>query len=461
MNHSLIACPPLASRASLIARHSGQAPRYTSYPTAVQFGPAVTADTYVQWLGALDPATPISLYLHIPFCTQLCWYCGCHTKAVHRPEPINAYVEVLLKEIALVRAALPARMPVQAVHLGGGSPNLAPLQAMDALFTELRTAFALTADVQIAAELDPSTLTEDWVRAVGAHGLTRASLGVQNLAPEVQKAVNRIEDPGDIIRAVAWLRAAGVGSINLDLMYGLPHQTVANTIDTLDEVLSLRPERLAVFGYAHVPKFKAHQRLIDEAALPDTGARMDQMEAVRQRLAREDYLPIGLDHFALPHDALATALSKGTLRRNFQGYTSDPDGPVLGLGASAIGALPQGFVQNQAQDLAWRGAVNQGQLPVYRGLAVTADDRFRGEIIERLMCDLQVDLNAVCVRHGRAVSELAPEIEALAPFVADGLIFLDEAEIQLTPGGRGFVRSICAVFDRYFEPQGRRHSSGL
>ena len=461
MTLTVIQCPPLASRASLIARHSGQAPRYTSYPTAVQFSEAVGADTYRQWLGALDAAQPVSLYLHIPFCTRLCWYCGCNTRAVNRHEPIASYVDALMAELGLLRAALPAAMRVGAIHFGGGSPNLLSTDELDIIFGGLRGAFRLEPDVEIAAELDPATLTEDWVRAAGDHGLTRASLGVQNLSPQVQEAVNRVESPHDISRAVAWLRAAGVGSINLDLMYGLPHQTVENTIATLDQVLTLRPDRLAVFGYAHVPRFKAHQRLIEEEALPDAAARMDQMEAVRRRLAREDYVAIGMDHFALPEDDLAVAQAEGRLRRNFQGYTSDPSRVVLGLGASAIGETPFGFIQNEPLELAWRAALGRGELPVRRGVATTPDDRFRGEIIERLMCDLQADLPAICERHGVSVHALAPELRQLAVFVDEGLIFLDDARIQLTPGGREFLRPICAVFDRYFEPESGRHSRAV
>ncbi|MGZ6013015.1 MAG: radical SAM protein, partial [Caulobacteraceae bacterium] len=256
------------SRAELIAKYDGRAPRYTSYPTAAQFTPAVDARTYRRWLAALPPTTSASLYAHVPFCKRLCWYCGCNTRAVNRPEPIRDYMDLLTREIALVRAALPGRLRAHAAHLGGGTPNMLQPAELDALFGAWREAFDLSPDAEISAELDPAVLSRAWVEAAAGHGLNRASLGVQNLDPEVQRAVNRREAFAEIEAAFGWLRAAGVRSINVDLMYGLPQQTVANTLSSVDAVLTLRPERVALFGYAHVPWMKAHQRLIDEGALP-------------------------------------------------------------------------------------------------------------------------------------------------------------------------------------------------
>jgi oxygen-independent coproporphyrinogen-3 oxidase len=242
-------------------------------------------------------------------------------------------------------------------------------------------------------------------------------------------------------------------------MYGLPHQTRANTLATLDHVLALRPERLALFGYAHVPWMKAHQQLIDETALPGAAERLDQSESAAERLATEGYVRIGLDHFALPDDEMAVAALDGRLRRNFQGYTTDAARTLIGFGASAIGAFPQGLVQNQAQELGWRAALAKGELPVARGLVLSDEDRFRGEIIERLMCDLAVDLDEVCARHGRA--QLGVELARLAPFEADGLVRRNGARIEVTEAGRLVVRSVCAVFDLYLQPQAQRHSRAL
>ncbi|MGA0604814.1 oxygen-independent coproporphyrinogen III oxidase [Phenylobacterium sp. VNQ135] len=449
------------SLAQLVARYDGRAPRYTSYPTAVQFTPAVDEAIYRDWLRELPASDPISLYLHIPFCSRLCWYCGCNTRAVNRHEPVGEYVELLLAELALLERALPGRMKASAVHLGGGTPNMLTAQELAAIFGALKAAFRFTPGYEVAAELDPAVLTREWVDAAAFHGLSRASLGVQNLDPVVQKAVNRRESFEDIARCVRWLRDVQIGSINLDLMYGLPHQTTESTLATVDAIASLRPERIALFGYAHVPWMKAHQQLIDEAALPGPAERLEQSEAAAERLAALGYVRIGLDHFAAPHDPMAKALAQGDLRRNFQGYTTDTAGTLLGLGASAIGSLPQGFVQNIAQELGWRAAVKGGHLPVARGVALTDDDRFRGEIIERLMCDLAVDLDAACARHGRLRSDLEPALTRLQPFVADGLVRIDGGRISAVGAGRLVIRSIAACFDAYFAPDAERHSRAL
>uniref|UniRef100_B0SVA8 Coproporphyrinogen-III oxidase n=1 Tax=Caulobacter sp. (strain K31) TaxID=366602 RepID=B0SVA8_CAUSK len=455
------AVPTARPSAGLIAKYDGRAPRYTSYPPATQFTAEVTAETYGAWLGALPTDQAVSLYLHIPFCARLCWYCGCNTRAVNRHEPVGDYVRLLLDEIDLLGAALPARLTAGTVHFGGGTPNMLSTDEVDAIFDRLGKVFDLASDIDIAIEMDPAVLTRDWVRAAGARGLSRASLGVQNLTPEVQAAVNRRDTFDQIADCVAWLREAKVASINLDLMYGLPHQTTANTLSTLDELLTLRPERLALFGYAHVPWMKSHQQLIDEAALPGPQARLDQSESAAERLAAEGYVRIGLDHFALPEDPMAKALAAGTLRRNFQGYTTDPAVTLLGMGASAIGGLPQGFVQNAAHELTWRAAVKEGRLPVARGVAISDEDRFRAEIIERLMCDFAVDLAAVCARHRRSPADLAGELARLAPFVADGLVRVDGFNIQVPPVGRLLVRSIAAVFDAYFNADSQRHAKAI
>lgn len=446
---------------TLVSKYDGRAPRYTSYPTAVQFTQAVDADTYRGWLGDIRAGEPVSLYLHIPFCARLCWFCGCNTRAVNRRAPVGAYVDHLLREIDQMAEALPRRLEVSAIHLGGGSPNMLATQDLDRVFGKLRETFDVADGAEIAAELDPATLSREWIRAARRHGLNRASLGVQNLDPVVQEAVNRIETFEDVSVAVEDMRAAGVASVNIDLMYGLPHQTCPNTLATLDRVLLLEPDRVALFGYAHVPWAKAHQQLIDETTLPGPVARLDQAEAAAERLSAAGYVRIGLDHFALPSDELAIAQRDGRLHRNFQGYTTDAAMTLLGFGASAISSLPQGFAQNAASEAAWRAAVNAGDLPIARGVALSDEDRFRGEIIERLMCDLEVDLARVCARHRRPLAALAREQARLADFVADGLMELDGHRIVVTEIGRLAVRSICAVFDQYLAPGGARHARAL
>ena len=456
-----IAATPSHRLADLVARYGGRAPRYTSYPTALQFTPAVDEAVYRRWLAELPAHDPVSLYIHVPFCARLCWYCGCNTRAVNRHEPIREYVQLLLTELGYLARAIGKRLPAQAIHLGGGTPNMLSGEELDAIFDGLAHVFDLAPGLEVAAELDPSTLSRDWVRAAARHGLNRASLGVQNLDSTVQAAVNRRESFEEVAAATSWLRDAGIRSVNLDLMYGLPHQTTANTLETVEAVLALRPERIALFGYAHVPWMKAHQQLIDEAALPRPEARLEQSEAAAERLAQAGYVRIGLDHFARADDDLALALKEGRLHRNFQGYTTDAATTLLGLGASAIGRLPQGYVQNVTQELGWRVAVQTDQLPVARGVELTGDDRLRGEIIERLMCDLWVDLADMCVRHDRDPRELSEAIARLAPFIADGLVRIDGGRVEVLGDGRLVVRSICAAFDAYFAPEAGRHSRSL
>jgi oxygen-independent coproporphyrinogen-3 oxidase len=449
------------SQADLVAKYDGRAPRYTSYPTAVQFTPEVSAETYRRWLRELSATDPVSLYLHIPFCARLCWYCGCNTRAVNHHAPIGDYVRYLLAEGDLLAQALPSRFRIDAIHLGGGTPNMLNPDELEAIFAALRRTFLVAEDAEIAAEIDPKVLTREWVQAAVGVGLTRASLGVQNLAPEVQSAVNRVESFEHVAACVGWLREFGVASINLDLMYGLPHQTVANTLSSVEQVLTLRPERLALFGYAHVPWMKTHQQLINEAALPDASARLDQSQAAAEALTSAGYVAIGLDHFALPQDSLTRAQAEGRLRRNFQGYTADSARTLLGLGASSIGSLPQGFVQNITQEVGWRAAIDAAELPIARGVGCTTEDHFRGEIIERLMCDFEVDLAALCTRHGRSLNDLAGATSSLEAFARDGLVTLRPGHVTVTPAGRPVLRSVCAAFDAYFTPEAGRHAKAL
>jgi len=435
---------------NLLAKYDQRVPRYTSYPTAPHFSPKVTAETYRHWLAELDPGLPLSLYVHIPFCDSLCWFCGCHTKIVRRHAPIGAYLEVLLKEIELVADLLGPGREVSHLHLGGGTPTILEPDEFQRLFDVLRKRFAFRPDAEIAVECDPRGLGLNLVKAMAAAGVNRASLGVQDIDPKVQRAVNRVQPLGVTKRAAKALRAAGISSINIDLMYGLPHQIVTRVLATIEAVLALAPERVSLFGYAHVPWMKSHQRLIDESALPGPAERLAQYLAAAKRLQEAGYVWIGLDHFALPNDTLAIAARQGGLHRNFQGYTTD-DAPVrLGFGPSAIGTLPRGYVQNAAPMLAYWDAVETGQLPIARGLVLDDDDRLRASVIERLMCDLQVDLGQVCKVFGHESGFFTEEVAGLTALEADGLVEVDDKIIRVTEQGRPFVRMVCAGFDSYF-----------
>jgi oxygen-independent coproporphyrinogen III oxidase len=445
----------------LLARYDRAVPRYTSYPTAPHFHAGIDAATYGRWLGALPAGMPLSLYLHIPFCQSLCWYCGCHTTVARHYGRISDYLEVLLAEIALVAGALGERRPVSHVHLGGGTPTMLDAHDLERLGRALGEHFDLLPEAEIAVEIDPRTLTLAGVGALAAIGVNRASLGVQDVNPKVQRAINRWQPLEMTERAVGWLRAAGIGRINVDLIYGLPHQTEGLVVRSVEGVLALAPDRVALFGYAHVPWMKRHQRLIDESALPGREARAGQFRAAAARLLEAGYVAIGIDHFARRSDSLVIAQREGRLQRNFQGYTTDDAATLLGFGASSIGSLPQGYVQNAVSIGAWRTAIRDGMLAVVRGLALDSEDRVRRAIIERLMCDFAVDLDQLCSRLGWPADLLQPELDALAPLVDDGLVERDGRVIRVTARGRPLVRVVCAAFDAYLGAGAGRHSRAI
>ena len=447
--------------AELLQKYDLRVPRYTSYPTAPHFGPRVDGDRYAGWLGALAPDAPLSLYVHIPFCRQLCWFCGCNTRAVNRYTPVAHYIDLLKVEIGRVADALGPGRPVRHLHWGGGTPTILRGADFLDLMAFLRDRFAFAADAEIAVEIDPRVTTRETVAGLTEGGTTRASIGVQDFDPAVQAAINRFQSAETTAEVAGWLRADGIRDLNLDLLYGLPRQTAAGVARTMERALELTPARVALFGYAHVPWMKSHQALIDAATLPDAGQRLAQFDAAERVLTKAGYVAIGLDHFAAPDDSMARALADGRLRRNFQGYTTD-DAPVLiGFGASAIGQLPQGYVQNAPDVPAWRAALRRGALPVARGIALDADDRLRAEVIEALMCAGAADLNAICARHGRPATWLDAELASLAPLVADGIAEIDGATVRVTDFGRPLLRAVCAAFDAYLAPEETRHATAV
>jgi oxygen-independent coproporphyrinogen-3 oxidase len=431
-------------------------PRYTSYPTAPHFSADVGPDTYAAWLAQLPPAEVLSLYLHVPFCAELCHYCGCHTKAVRRREPLDDYAASLGKEIFLLGAAVGGRK-VSHLHWGGGTPSMLGGSRVDEIVHRLRDSFALDSLREHAIELDPRHVGRPLVRALARSGVNRASLGVQDFSAHVQEAIGRIQPYETVARAVETLRDFGIERINFDLMYGLPRQAAKDVRRNVALAASLNPSRIALFGYAHVPWFRPQQRLIDAATLPGPAERLEQMEAAREALISFGYDPIGLDHFAQPGDELAVAARTSRLRRNFQGYTTDDATTLIGLGASAIGRLPQGFVQNAPDVGGYARAVAAGRLATARGVAVSSEDRLRGAIIERLMCDLKVNLASIGRQH-RSDETFSGELEALQPLVAQGIVRLDDHTVVVTASGRPFVRLVAATFDGYLRRSERRHS---
>lgn len=423
---------------------SARVPRYTSYPTAPHFHAGVQQNTLRQWLAEMPAGMPLSLYVHIPFCDTLCWFCGCHTTVVNRYSPVNQYLNNLFTEIANIGPLLKGH-PVTHLHWGGGSPTMLSPSDVRNLKGALEKHFTFAPDAEFAVEIDPRGLKDEMVQTLADCGLTRASIGVQDFDETVQKAINRIQPFDETKRVVDALRAAGVASLNIDLIYGLPHQSKANVARTIELSLSLEPQRFAVFGYAHVPHFKKHMQLIKEEALPNAEERFEEFELAHGLLSAAGYVAVGLDHFAQPGDSLAVAAQNGTLARNFQGYTSDDAPALIGLGASSISSLPQGYVQNKPEVPEWRKAIEAGELPVARGIALSDDDKLRRDIINTLMCFLQVDL----AKFGKSPADFPREMEALEPFVAQGFVVREGSVLRVPGPARAAVRLVASVFDSY------------
>lgn len=447
----------------LIAKYDQRLPRYTSYPTAPHFEPSVDDQAYAGWLAMLDPREPVSLYLHVPFCKALCWYCGCHTQVVNRADIISEYAGLLQDEITLAAAAIGARARVQTIHWGGGTPTMLSQADMEAVMNRIARHFSIADGAEISVEIDPRVMTADRARALADIGVNRASLGVQDFDEKVQAAINRPQPHAMTAQTIAWLRAAGIQGINLDLIYGLPHQTADGIRRTVDMAADLGPDRVAVFGYAHVPWIKQHQRLIDAEALPESCERFDQASAAAEALTARGYRRIGLDHFARAGDKLVLQDECNRVSRNFQGYTTDECKTLLGFGVSSIGQTAFGHVQNVTEIAAYRGRIRDGRLATWRGVRFSDEDRLRGAIIERLMCDLSVDLEAVTDAWSERPDRFAPELGKLEPMLADGIAERDGWKISVTERGRPFLRSVAALFDCYLETGGGplRHSKAI
>jgi len=440
---SLVSRPVISS--ATFARYAAmRVPRYTSYPTAPNFSPAVDQTDYRRWLRSIPPGDPVSLYLHIPFCRQMCWYCGCHTSVSRRQAPVSRYVSTLIREISLVVSELGSRLPTAHVHWGGGSPTLLKSEHVQLIHNALKEGFNLDLLAENAVEIDPRTLTPERATAFARAGVNRASLGVQSFDPKVQAAINRVQSFEVTRAAVRMLRERGIPAINFDLVYGLPFQTLRSCLDTAELALRLQPDRLAVFGYAHVPSFKPHQKKIEEAALPGVAERHEQAQAIGDALTAVGYRQIGLDHFALPGDDLALAEEAGTLHRNFQGYTVDPCRTLIGFGASAIGRLPRALVQNAKAIPDYERRVAAGKLATACGCQIGDEDERRGAIIEQLMCNYR--------------AKVAGVDSHLATLEADGLIRRSGDLIEVVDEARPLVRTIAASFDSYLPKSATTHA---
>lgn len=435
-------------------------PRYTSYPTAPAFSPEA-AESARTWFTETDPGDPLSVYVHVPFCRRLCWYCGCHTSIAPNYKRVGNFVEVMKREIDLVAERLGPHAGLAHLHFGGGSPNALSPADFEALVAQLKGNFNLRPDAEIAAELDPGMLSEAFIDAAGRAGVTRVSLGVQTFDSKVQTLVNRLQPLEQVARSVERLRKAGIEGLNFDLMYGLPGQTPDSVADTARLAAQLRPDRIAVFGYAHVPWMKKHQVMIRQADLADLEGRWAQAEAADETLVGAGYVRIGLDHYALPDDSLSRAASEGRLRRNFQGYTDDPAPTLLPIGPSSIGQFRQGFVQNFLANDQWAQSVTRHELPLSRALAISGDDRLRATVIERLMCDLTVDVAEQCRQQGFAEDALDASFPLIDALEEAELCERHGAVVTVPESARRLMRVVAATFDNRLPTGATRHSMAI
>ena len=431
-------------------------PRYTSYPTAADFTPTVGAADHRLWLGKMDRQESVSIYLHVPYCREICLYCGCNTKMAVRDEVISRYRRALEAEIGLIAGLISEVPDIERLHWGGGTPSILGLDGLKSVLAVLGEHFPLGPAFEHAFELDPRYVTADLADGLAELGVTRASLGVQDVNPPVQAAIGRIQPLSVVEAAVGRVRSVGIRNLNFDLIYGLPLQTLESIRETCALVSAMEPDRIACFGYAHLPGLKANQRRIDESSLPSLDERIDQAELIAEELVRRGYLRVGIDHFAKPADPLIAAAASGRLHRNFQGYTDDDKRVLLGLGASSISTFADGFAQNTSDVPKYLNAIEAGSLASVRGSRLDVDDQRRARLIERLMCDFSVDFAPVALG-----ADFSEELSLLAPMMNDGLIEIEGTRLIVTATGRPIVRVIAAAFDRYRRQEKAQFSKAI
>lgn len=434
-------------------------PRYTSYPTAPHFKPTIGAGDFTRWVEAIPPGAAISLYMHVPFCRRLCWFCACRTQGTQSDAPVRAYADVLIQELALLKAHLAPGVTLSRLHWGGGTPTLMPPDMMRRVAGAVFDAFPLAPGAEFSVEIDPNEIDEARMDALAEAGLTRASIGIQDFDPAIQATIGRDQSFEVTAEAVRMIRARGIESLNADILYGLPHQTPQRIADSIQKLMALSPDRIALYGYAHVPWMAKRQVMIPDAALPDPQARLALFEVARRLLVADGYDEIGIDHFARPGDGLAVAQRAGLLRRNFQGYTDDQATALVGMGASSISRFPQGYAQNAPATGAHVKAIREGRFSTTRGHAFTPEDIWRARMIEALMCDFEIRADEFIRDHGFT----APRLAALfAPIKAQfgEMVTVNAAGLSIPFEGRPLTRMIARMLDGY-EMEAKGHSPAI
>jgi oxygen-independent coproporphyrinogen-3 oxidase len=434
-------------------------PRYTSYPTAPHFNRVVGPDHFSSWIKAIPEGAEISLYVHVPFCRRLCWFCACRTQGTQSDKPVQAYLETLKTEIAMLGAQLPDGVRLSRLHWGGGTPTLLSPGMMSELAGAIRDIAPFTDSTEFSVEIDPNEIDGPRLDALAAAGMNRASIGVQDFDEEIQKSIGRLQGY-DITRwAAEEIRARGVASLNADILYGLPHQTKARITESVQKLLSLNPDRVALYGYAHVPWMAKRQQMIPSDALPTPQERLALFETARRLFLWDGYDEIGIDHFATRDDGLSVAQRAGRLRRNFQGYTDDTAEALIGLGASSISRFPQGYAQNAPATGAHTGAIREGRFSTTRGHVFSDEDRLRSRLIEQLMCEFRIDTAEITRDFGIAPAALHDMLSKVAR-AYDGHLKLDAQGLFIPPEARPLTRMIARQFDAY-EMNADGHSSAI
>ncbi len=439
----------------LIVRYGGRGPRYTSYPTALQFSDGLTPDDYRKHAAASnDSDVPLSLYVHIPFCHSLCYYCGCNKIVTHNQARVDRYLEMLYREIEMQAKLFDSDRKIEQLHFGGGTPTYLDREQLGDLMDKLRNAFNFddSENREFSIEVDPRTVDADRIRHLAELGFNRLSLGIQDFEPKVQEAVNRAQTPDEVRALVQSAAESGFGSISFDLIYGLPHQTVESFNTTLDLVIGMQPDRLAVYNYAHLPQRFKGQRMInaDDIPLPET--KLELLHHTIDKLCGAGYVYIGMDHFALPDDELVAARRNGTLQRNFQGYSTHRQCDLVSLGVSGISNIGNMFAQNAITTMEYEALIENGELPIRKGIVVDDDDLLRADVIQALMCYDSLSFNEFGREHDIDFRDyFAIEIKRLAALAEDGLLELGDSGVAITQKGRLLLRSIAMVFDRYID----------
>ncbi len=436
------------SQLSQMGLFDARVPRYTSYPTAPQFNTNLTGATFADWVGQVAPGSQISLYLHVPFCRRLCWFCACRTQGTSTDAPVIAYAETLQAELEMLRRALPEGVRLSRLHWGGGTPTMLPPAQMRAIAAQVFDIAPMAEGGEFSVEIDPNEIDAPRLDALADAGMTRASIGVQDFDAEIQALIGR-DQSFEVTKAAAdAIRARGIASLNADILYGLPNQTPRRISDSVQKLLTLNPDRVALYGYAHVPWMARRQQMIPSDTLPHPEERLELFDAARRLFMWDGYDEIGIDHFARPHDSMARAHSAGTLRRNFQGYTDDAAPVLIGLGASSISRFPQGYAQNAPATAAWKTQVQAGRFATARGHTLSHDDIWRGRAIEALMCDFRVDRGELVAGYGAPGATVDALFAAAAARFGRFVVHSPDA-LVIPPEGRPLTRMVATVFDAY------------